>query len=116
MAPPPPPDVASQMDSPQAAQSVFMQQGLPQSQPGMEAVKQVTQKIKELEGWAVDMQRLIQQLHPPLMPLLQPIAQAGMDIQKAVNELAKRSGMERGSPVAEQPQPGTPASGQPVPA
>lgn len=93
-----------------------MQQGLPQAQAGMEVVQQISQKIQELDRWAQDMQRLIKTAHPPLMPLLQPIAQAGLDLQRAITELSKRSGMEKGSPEVAPMGPQNPAAGLPSPA
>jgi len=81
----------------------------------MEALKMALDKVQELDRWAGDMKQLLQQLHPPLMTLMQPIAQAGLDMQKALTELAKRSGMQKGSPQGAPPAAQNPAAGVPNP-
>ncbi len=93
-----------------------MQQGLNQPQPGMEVVQQLGAKLQELEQWAGSMKQMLDQFDPSLSVLLQPIAQAGMDLGKALNEKAQRSGMARGSAVMPPPPAQSPAAGPPMPA
>src|SRR5574337_1312671 len=93
-----PPQLAAQQ-SPEGAQSAFAQQGLPKPQPGMQAVQMAMQKVQELDKWAGDMAGILQQLDPSKMPLLAPIANAGKDLIRMLQEMAQRSGMAQGSPV-----------------
>lgn len=117
-APPLPPDVQAQMQSPEIAQSVFAQQGLDQQQgkPGPEMLQQVLMKVQELDRWATDVKMMLDQYDPALAVFLQPIAQAGLDLGKALQERAQRSGMARGSPVMPPQPPQNPTAGPPNPA
>lgn len=117
MSPPLPPEIVQQGE-PEQAQSVFAQQGI---QPGGknpeagQAVQQVMAKMQELEAWAGSVKPLLDQVDPSLSVLLQPIAQAGMDLQKALAEKQQRSGVQRGSPVVAQTPPQSPATGPATP-
>ena len=109
-----PPEVAAQQD-PGFQQSVFMQQGVGQPQPGMEAVQQVVGKIQELNQWLEDTMGLLRQIQPGLTAMLAPIATAGRELATALEKTAERSGMAQGSPVMPQVQQTNPAAGPPSP-
>ncbi len=113
-----PPGIVQQQASPEAAQSVFSQQGLdqPKSPEGNETLQQLQQKLQELDQWASSTKTMLDQFDPSLSVLLQPIAQAGMDMAKALQEKAQRSGMARGSSVVPPNAPPNPAAGPPQPA
>lgn len=116
LAPPMPQEVAGQA-SPEAAQSVFAQQGLDQGNnpQGMEALQKLLQHVQGLDQWAQQAKMMLDQYDPSLATLLQPIAQAGLDLAKALQEKAQRSGMARGSPVVPPTGPPNPAAGPPQP-
>ena len=114
--PPMPPDVAQQAN-PEVAQSIFSQQGVgPQQNPSTEAAGQLKVKLQELEKWAGEMKRMLDTYDPSLSALLQPIAQAGVDLGKTLQEKQQRSGAATGSPVVPPQPPGNPAAGPPNPA
>lgn len=115
--PPLPPEIAGQ-SSPEQAQSVFAQQGLDQPSPpqGMEVVQSLQQHIQKLEQWADQASTMLGSFDKSLLPLLQPIAAAGLDLRKALESKAKSSGMARGSPVVPPNAPMNPAAGPPTPA
>ena len=112
-----PPDI-SQQASPEAAQSVFAQQGLnqPPNPQGAQTLQQLQQHLQALDQWAQQAKMMLDNYDPSLSVLLQPIAQAGMDLSKALAEKAQRSGMARGSPVVPPNAPPNPAAGPPMPA
>ena len=69
-----------------------------------------------LDQWAQQAKSMLDQYDPSLAVLLQPIAQAGMDLARSLQEKAQRSGMARGSPVVPPNAPPNPAAGPPQPA
>ena len=79
-------------------------------------LQQIMQKVQELDQWAQQMKTMLDQYDPSLSVLMQPIAQAGLDLGKAVQEKAQRSGMARGSPVVPPNAAPNPAAGPPPPA
>jgi hypothetical protein len=110
-----PPDVAQQAN-PEVAQSVLAQQGVgPQQNASTDAAGQVKSKLMELEKWAGEMKHLLDTFDPSLGALLQPIAQAGVDLGKALQEKQQRSGAATGSPVVPPQPPVNPAAGLPNP-
>lgn len=111
-----PPEIASQA-SPEQAQSVFSQQGLgkPPNPQAIQVLQQLQQKLQELEKWAGDAKTMLDNYDPSLSVLLQPIAQAGMDLAKALTEKAKQSGAMSGSPSVPANAPQNPAAGPPMP-
>lgn len=68
-------------------------------------------KLEELEKWAGDFKVMLDTYDPSLSALLQPIAQAGMDLGKALKEKQQRSGAATGSPVVPAQPPANPAAG-----
>lgn len=99
--------------SPQQQGGVFMQQpsapgGPPQAG---EMLQMVSAKVQELDKWAGEMNMLLQQIAPPLRAFLGPIADAGLQLQQAVKQMAERSGMLRGSPAVPATPPPNPAAG-----
>ena len=118
MAPPLPPDIQQQQQSPEAAQSVFSANGLnqPASQGGAQVLQQVQAKVQELDKWATEMKTMLDQYDPSLSVLLQPIAQAGMDLAKALQQKSQQNGQARGSSVVPPNGPPNPSAGPPQPA
>jgi len=112
--PPLPPDVQAQAD-PQQAQSVFAAQGLGQPQQGMQVVQQIMGQLQKLDAWVGETKNLIQSFDPSLLPLLEQMGKPAMDLVKAVQEKAKRSGMAQGSPQVPPQPPSNPAAGPPNP-
>ena len=112
--PPLPPDVQAQAQ-PEQAQSVFNSQGVGQPQQGMQVVQQIGQQMQKLDAWVGETKNLLQSFDPSLMPLLEQIGKPAMEIVKAVQEKAKRSGMAQGSPVVPPQGPPNPAAGPPNP-
>jgi hypothetical protein len=97
---------------------VFAANGLnqPSSQQGMQALQQIQSQVQKLDEWATETKRMLDQYDPSLGVLLQPIAQAGMDLAKALQDKAQRGGMARGSSVVPPNAPPNPSAGPPAPA
>lgn len=114
--PPPSPDVMAQ-GSPEMAQSVFAQQGLDQQQadPVQQMAEAVMVKLSEMNNWAGEMKNLIGGFDPSLMPYLQQIASAAVQLGNSVQEKMQRSGAARGSSVVPQTPPGAPSGPPPNP-
>jgi hypothetical protein len=112
--PPLPPDIQAQAN-PEQAQSVFNAQGVGQPQPGMQIVQQISQHMQKLDAWVGEAKNMLQSYDPSLLPLLEQIGKPAMEIVKAVEEKAKRSGMAQGSPVVPPQGPPNPAAGPPNP-
>ena len=112
--PPLPPDVQAQAD-PQQAQSVFATQGLGQPQQGMQVVQQIMGQMQKLDAWVGETKNLLQSFDPSLLPLLEQMGKPAMDMVKAIQEKAKRSGMAQGSPQVPPQPPNNPAAGPPNP-
>lgn len=110
-----PPDITQQQQSPGAAASVFAMQGLNQPQPGMEQAQQLMSMLQQLDQWAGQFKPLLDRFDPSLSVLLQPIAQAGLDLQQALQDKLQQSGMARGSPVVPPQPPQSPVAGPPNP-
>ena len=121
-APPLPPEIQDQQ-SPEAAQSVFAQQGIGAQAPppaapggaGAQPAQMLAQQIQKLEEWLRDTMGIVKSINPALQAFLAPIANAGAEMQKAAQDMAKRSGAEKGSPVVPPPPPQNPAAGPPNP-
>jgi hypothetical protein len=110
-----PPEVAQQ-SSPEAAQSVFMQNNVgPQQNGATEAAAGVQASLQKLETVVGELKKQLDVFDPSLGALLQPIAQAGLDLGKALQEKQQRSGAATGSPVVPPQGPQNPAMGPPNP-
>lgn len=72
-------------------------------------------KLAEINNWAGEMQNLLGALDPSLMPLLQQIAQAAVQLGNGVQSKMERSGMARGSSVVPPSPPQTPSGPPPNP-
>ena len=112
--PPLPPDIQAQGE-PEQAQSVFNAQGVGQPQQGMQVVQQISAQMQKLDAWVGETKNLLQSFAPSLMPLLEQIGKPAMEIVKAVQQKAQRSGMAQGSPVVPPQGPPNPAAPPPNP-
>lgn len=85
-------------------------QALPVAAPAPNPLDILEQKVDQLEGWAGEASRLIQQVDPSLSALLVPIAQAGLALRR---ELAlKREQAEKGNVARGTALPSGPATEQ----
>ena len=116
--PPPPPGIATQQEEPEPGGGVFMQpgqQGQPPGQTPGGPMAMLKQKLAELESWAGETMMIAKQANPALTAFLGPIAQAGIEMRKAIEEMEQRSGMAKGSPQVPARPPQNPAAGPPNP-
>ncbi len=115
---PPPPDVARQMASPEAAQSVFAANGLnqPPSPQGAQVTQQIQGALQELDQVVTKLKTMLDQFDPSLSVFVQPRAQAGAQLAQAMQEKMQRSGAARGSSVVPPNAAPNPSAGPPMPA
>lgn len=118
MTPPLPPEIQQQQQaSPEEQQSVFSPQagGPKPSENGGQVIQQIQAKMQELDTWAGDAKNLIGQFDPSLMPFLEQIGKAGVQLMEAIQTKAQRSGVAKGSPEVPPQPPQNPAAGPPNP-
>jgi hypothetical protein len=72
------------------------------------SIVQLLSKIDELEQWAGQVRSLLNLVQPSLIPLLVPIAQAGLALRAELNAIQQRATAgPQAAPPAPAPPPGT---------
>ena len=112
--PPLPPEIEQQAE-PEAARSVFMQQGIPKEQPAMEGVQAIAADLASLEKLIEQLRTKLKQFDPNLQSFLVPMANAGGQLRDALQQVVKQSGMATGSPMVPPQPPMNPGAGPPNP-
>lgn len=94
-----------------------MAQGLdqPQEDPAAQTVNLIMEKVQQLDPWVGDMKSLLGAHDPSLMPFLEQIGKAAMELANAVQEKASRAGIGRGSSVVPPTPPSNPGAPPPNP-
>jgi hypothetical protein len=113
--PPLPPDIQQQAASPEAAKSVFNDNGVGQPKPGMDVMQQIVGQIQKLDSWVGETKTMLQSFDPSLVPLLEQIKGPVMQIAEQLQKKAQKSGMAQGSPQVPPQPPPNPAAGPPNP-